>query len=126
MATVVDAHCISEGSYKETNHYAVSIRGSGIRYKPGDSMGFYPANDAKLAKDTVRAIGAKKDIIVETKETGEIELFDALLNRFTIHRAGKKFLSAVVSKMKKGKDKDNLNKILVKFVLINENSYLNY
>ena len=98
MATVVDAHCISEGSYKETNHYSVSIRGSGIRYKPGDSMGFYPANDAKLAKDTVRAIGAKKDIIVETKETGEIELFDALLNRFTIHRAGKKFLSAVVSK----------------------------
>ena len=104
MATVVDAHCISEGSYKETNPYAVSIRGSGIRYKPGDSMGFYPTNDENLAKQTVRAIGAKKSVIVETKETGKIELFDALLNRFTIHRAGKKFLSAVVSKMKKGKE----------------------
>ena len=54
MATVVDAHCISEGSYKETNHYAVSIRGSGIRYKPGDSMGLNPTNDSKLAKETVR------------------------------------------------------------------------
>ena len=112
MATVVDAHCISEGSYKETNHYAVSIKGSGIRYKPGDSMGFYPTNDVELAKQTVRAIGARRSVIINTKETGEIELFDALLNRFTIHRAGKKFLSAVVSKMKKGKDKDNLNEIL--------------
>ena len=111
MATVVDAHCISEGSYKETNHYAVSIKGSGIRYKPGDSMGFYPTNDIELAKQTVRAIGARRSVIINTKETGEIELFDALLNRFTIHRAGKKFLSAVVSKMKKGKDKDNLNEI---------------
>lgn len=112
MATVVDAYCISEGSYKETNHYAVSIKGSGIRYKPGDSMGFYPTNDAQLAKDTVRAIGAKKNTVVETKETGEIELYDALLNRFTIHRAGKKFLSAVVSKMKRGKEKDELTVIL--------------
>ena len=57
-----------------------------------------------LLKKFLFFIGAKKDVIIETKETGKIELFDALLNRFTIHRAGKKFLSAVVSKMKKGKD----------------------
>ena len=67
MATVVDAHCISEGSYKETNHYAVSIRGSGIRYKHRDSMGFYPTNDEYLAKHTLKAICAKKKVFVETK-----------------------------------------------------------
>jgi len=112
MGTVVDAYCISEGSHKETNHYVVSIKGSGIRYKPGDSLGFYPTNDGNLVKDTIRKIGAKKSTIIETKDTGEITLENALLHRFTIHRAGKKFLSAVVNKMANGKEKDELNSVL--------------
>ena len=51
MATVTEAYCISEGSGKETNHYVVSLKGSGIRYKPGDSLGFYPTNNYELDGD---------------------------------------------------------------------------
>jgi len=112
MAKIVDAHCISEGSHKETNHYVISIQGSGIRYKPGDSMGFYPTNNHDLVKKTIRKIGAKKDVKIETKETGKTTLENALLCRFTIHRAGKNFLTHVVSKMKKGNEKSELKKIL--------------
>ena len=112
MGEIVEAYCISKGSYKETNHYVISIKGSGIRYKPGDSLGFYPNNDKDLVKNTIRKIGAKKNTIIETKDTGEITLENALLHRFTIHRAGKKFLSAVVNKMAKGKEKDELNSVL--------------
>ena len=59
MATVTNSYCISEGSNKETNHYVISLRGSGIRYKPGDSLGFYPINNLELVKHTIRKIKAK-------------------------------------------------------------------
>ncbi|MFL2945130.1 MAG: sulfite reductase flavoprotein subunit alpha [Candidatus Poseidoniales archaeon] len=112
MATVVDSYCISEGSNKETNHYVISIKGSGLRYKPGDSLGFYPTNDSTLVKETIRKLGFSRKTIIKTKDVEETTLEEALLHRFTIHRAGKKFLTAVVNKMKKGKEKDELTKIL--------------
>ena len=99
MATVKDAYCISEGSGKETNHYVISLRGSGIRYKPGDSLGFFPTNDKQLVKDTIRKIGARRSDLIDSKDTGETTLENALLHRFTIHRAGKKFLMAVAEKV---------------------------
>ena len=68
MATVTNSYCISEGSNKETNHYVISLRGSGIRYKPGDSLGFYPINNLELVKQTIRKIKAKRKDIVETSE----------------------------------------------------------
>jgi sulfite reductase (NADPH) flavoprotein alpha-component len=103
MATVVDAYCISEGSNKETNHYVVSIRGSGLRYKPGDSLGFYPTNDSELVKKTIRKLRFSRNILIKTKDVKETTIEEALLHRFTIHRAGKKFLTAVVAKMRNGK-----------------------
>jgi len=112
MATVTEGYCISEGSGKETNHYVLSLKGSGIRYKPGDSLGFYPTNDFELVKKTIRKIGAKKKDTIEDKNEEETTLADALHYKFTIHRAGKKFLSAVVKKMKRGKNKEDLENIL--------------
>ena len=99
MATVTNSYCISEGSNKETNHYVISLKGSGIRYKPGDSLGFYPINSMKLVKQTIRKIKAKRRDTVETSETGKVTLENALLNRFIINRAGKKFLVAVAEKL---------------------------
>lgn len=112
MATVTDAYCISEGSGKETNHYVVSLKGSGIRYKPGDSLGFYPINNYELVKQTIRKIKAKKKDVIEDKEIGQTTLENALHYKYIIHRAGKKFLSAVSKKMRMGKDKEYLEKIL--------------
>jgi len=112
MATVTKVYCLSEGGGKETNHYEISLKNSGIRYKPGDSLGFYPTNDSQLVKQTIRKIKAKLDDIIETKETGKITIKEALLHRFTIHRAGKKFLSAVVEKLKSGEGKKAMKQIL--------------
>ncbi|MBA60342.1 MAG: sulfite reductase subunit alpha [Euryarchaeota archaeon] len=112
MATVTNSYCISEGSNKETNHYVISLRGSGIRYKPGDSLGFYPINNLELVKHTIRKIKAKRKDIVETSEMGKVTLENALLNRFIINRAGKKFLVAVAEKLTNKKLKKELAEIL--------------
>jgi sulfite reductase (NADPH) flavoprotein alpha-component len=81
MATVKEAYCISEGSGKETNHYVISLKGSGIRYKPGDSLGFSPTNNYELVKKTIRKIGAKKKDTIEVKDGEETTLASIELER---------------------------------------------
>ena len=112
MAKVVDSYIISEGSGKETNHYVFSIKGSGIRYKSGDAMGLFPKNNEELVKSTIRKLRAKRRDKVSTGDVKETTLEKALLHRFVIHRAGKKFLAMVHGKMGKGKPKRELEAIL--------------
>lgn len=112
MAKVVDSYIISEGSGKETNHYVFSIKGSGIRYKSGDAMGLFPKNNEELVKSTIRKLRAKRRDKVSTGDVEETTLEKALLHRFVIHRAGKKFLTMVHEKMAKGKPKRELEAIL--------------
>jgi sulfite reductase (NADPH) flavoprotein alpha-component len=38
------------GSLKETRHFVVSIAGSGLHYKAGDSLGVYPTNHPAFAE----------------------------------------------------------------------------
>ena len=112
MAKVVDSYIISEGSGKETNHYVFSIKGSGIRYKSGDAMGLFPKNNEELVKSTIRKLRAKRRDKVSTGDVEETTLEKALLHRFVIHRAGKKFITMVHEKMAKGKPKRELEAIL--------------
>ena len=112
MAKVVDSYTISEGSGKETNHYVFSIKGSGIRYKSGDAMGLYPKNNNRLVKDTIKKLRAKRHHRVSTDDMDNTTLENALLHRFVIHRAGKKFLNMVHDKLGKGKPKRGLEAIL--------------
>ena len=65
-------------------------------------------------KDFVKAeqIKAKRKDIVETSETGKVTLENALLNRFIINRAGKKFLVTVAEKLTNKKLKKELGEIL--------------
>jgi len=67
MATVTEAYCISEGSGKETNHYVVSLKGSGIRYKPGDSLGFYPQIIMSWSRKLFVKSGLKRRIQLKAK-----------------------------------------------------------
>jgi sulfite reductase (NADPH) flavoprotein alpha-component len=32
------------GSAKETRHFVIDLRGSGLQYKAGDSLGIFPSN----------------------------------------------------------------------------------
>ncbi len=112
MAKVVDSYTISEGSGKETNHYVFSIKGSGIRYKSGDAMGLFPKNNEQLVKDTIVKLRAKRNDLVSTGDVDETTLENALMHRFVIHRAGRKFLAMVHEKLGKGKPKRELEAIL--------------
>lgn len=65
------------GSSKETFHIELSIKDSGIKYKPGDSLGVYAENSAKLIEAVLAFTKLSGNESVKT-HVGEKKLIDAL------------------------------------------------
>ena len=71
---------ITEGSDKETRHFELSLKASGLEYLPGDSLGVLPTNCEEVVNDLLSAVGLSGK---ETVEVGgeNLGLQDALMNR---------------------------------------------
>ena len=71
---------MTEGSDKETRHFELSLKDSGLNYLPGDSLGVVPTNCAEVVEDLLDAVGLSGE---ETISLGEdsIVLKDALKQR---------------------------------------------
>ena len=72
---------LTEGSDKETRHFELSLKGSGLSYEPGDSLGVLPLNCSGVVDDLLTAVGFSGNEEVALVET-KINLRDALLNNF--------------------------------------------
>ena len=71
---------MTEGSDKETRHFELSLKDSGLNYLPGDSLGVVPTNCAEVVEDLLDAVGLSGE---ETINLGDesIVLKDALMQR---------------------------------------------
>ena len=71
---------MTEGSDKETRHFELSLKDSGLNYLPGDSLGVVPTNCEEVVGDLLNAVGLSGE---ETIRIGEesVVLKDALMNR---------------------------------------------
>lgn len=49
------------GSAKETRHFVIDLRGSGLTYKAGDSLGVFPSNRAEEVEEILQRLGARGD-----------------------------------------------------------------
>ena len=72
---------LTEGSDKETRHFELSLKGSGLSYEPGDSLGVLPINCSGVVDDLLTAVGFSGNEEVALVEQ-KINLRDALLNNF--------------------------------------------
>jgi sulfite reductase (NADPH) flavoprotein alpha-component len=72
---------LTEGSDKETRHFEFSLKGSGLSYEPGDSLGVLPLNCSGVVDDLLTAVGFSGNEEVALVEQ-KINLRDALLNNF--------------------------------------------
>ena len=48
---------MTEGSDKETRHFELSLKDSGLEYLPGDSLGVVPTNCEEVVGDLLNAVG---------------------------------------------------------------------
>ncbi len=73
------------GSNKETRHLELSLEGSGLSYKPGDSLGIYPENDPELVDLLLKELKYNPDESVTINKQGEVRsLRDALTTYYEI------------------------------------------
>lgn len=73
------------GSNKETRHIEISLEGSGLTYKPGDSLGIYPENEAALVGQLLDALPWDPKTKVTVNKQGEaITLKEAFITYYEI------------------------------------------
>lgn len=89
------------GSAKETRHFVVDLRGSGLHYKAGDSLGVFPSNRASEVDEVLRRLGASGDEPVSPallKLMAPISLREALTHRLSLAKPPRRFAEVLAAK----------------------------
>jgi sulfite reductase (NADPH) flavoprotein alpha-component len=103
------------GSAKETRHFVVDLRGSGLRYKAGDSLGVFPTNRPEEVAELLQRLGATGDEPVAPaalKLAAPIALRTALTERLALAKPTRKFLETLAAKVTTPAEKERLAGLL--------------
>lgn len=80
LASIRDRYTLSKhGSEKKTKHLVLDLRGSGITYEAGDSIGVFPKHEEELIAKTLHALGASGDELILVKQTEVLTPFAEFL-----------------------------------------------
>ncbi len=104
------------GSAKETRHFVVSLAGSGLHYKAGDSLGVFPTNPPETVAEVLERLGAKGDEPVSPamlKLPAPITLREALTARLTLASPTRKIVETMAAKAASDAEKAKLTGLLV-------------
>jgi len=89
------------GSQKETRHFVVSLAGSGLHYKAGDSLGVYPTNhpgDVAAILECLDAVGDEPVSPALLKHHEPFSLREALHTRLALSGPTSKILHTLYAK----------------------------
>ena len=99
----------SAGSQKKTQHLVLDLKGSGISYAVGDSVGVLPQHAPELVNKTLRALKANGQERVRDKQTeSEMPLRDYLTHKGNINSVSPKLFKEIVRKQTNNTKKENL------------------
>ncbi len=101
-ARVTENRLLSKpGSTKETRHVVVSLAGSGLHYKPGDSLGVFPTNrpvDVESLLERLGATGEEPVSPVLLKLAAPISLREALTSKLSLTAPGPRLVALLAAK----------------------------
>ena len=103
------------GSAKETRHFAVSLAGSGLHYKAGDSLGVFGENRASEVTEILSRLGATGDEPVSPamlKLTAPISIREALTSRLALAGPTRKIVETLAAKATNEAEKAKLAALL--------------
>ncbi len=89
------------GSAKETRHFIIDLRGSGLRYKAGDSLGVFPANRREEVEELLQRLGTTGDESVspaQLKLPAPITLREALTEHLALAKPTRKIIETLAAK----------------------------
>jgi sulfite reductase (NADPH) flavoprotein alpha-component len=113
QAEVVENRCLNKpGSAKDTRHLVFSLKGSGLEYAVGDSLGVYARNFRGTVAMLLEALGWDREEPYRLKPDSEAKrIEDVLLSEVILNRVSKKFVRLVAERVPSGPAKDALTKI---------------
>jgi sulfite reductase (NADPH) flavoprotein alpha-component len=82
-------------SAKDTRHFEISLKDSGLTYEVGDALGVVPQNCPALVDDIIRALGCDGEEAVTEPSGKETSLRSALLRSYQITKPGSTFLQKI-------------------------------
>lgn len=103
------------GSAKETRHFVVSLEGSDLSYKAGDSLGVYPTNRASDVGEIIDLLHATGDELVSPamlKLAAPISLREALTHRLALAGPTAKIVQTLAAKATDAGEKAKLEDLL--------------
>ncbi|MFV0338242.1 MAG: sulfite reductase subunit alpha [Chthoniobacterales bacterium] len=86
------------GSQKDTRHFEIDLKGSGLEYEVGDSLGVFPTNDPELVDEILHLLGLSGDEQVTSPAKEQVTLRDALLYHSVLTDPSKQLLAAIGEK----------------------------
>ncbi|MEM9444955.1 MAG: sulfite reductase subunit alpha [Verrucomicrobiota bacterium] len=92
-----------EGSSKETLHFEISLKGSGLDYRPGYSLGIFAQNDPQLVDDLIQRLSLDPETPIQQKDGTSKPLQQVMMSDITLNRASRKFVKGIVEKLQEPK-----------------------
>ncbi len=89
------------GSAKETRHFVIDLRGSGLRYKAGDSLGVFPSNRVSEVDELLQRLGASGTELVSPASLrlpAPVPLRVVLTDKLALAKPTRKFVEALAAK----------------------------
>lgn len=80
------------GAPKDTQHHVISLAGSGIGYRPGDSLGVWARNPDPLVDAIVTRLGAAGDEPVDAGTLGALPFREALARAYDLSNVSRRLL----------------------------------
>ena len=113
-ARILENRLLSKpGSEKETRHFVLSLAGSGLTYKAGDSLGVYPVNPPKEVDDVLRLLGASgTERVVLPRATVSVPLRLALFANLALNAPSRKILDLIASRTTDDGERQRLTALL--------------
>ncbi len=115
-AKVTESRLLNKpGSAKETRHFVVSLAGSDLQYKAGDSLGVFPTNRECDVNGILARLGATGDEMVSPamlKLASPITLREALTSRLALAGPTAKIVQTLAAKATDEAEKAKLNGLL--------------
>lgn len=101
------------GSAKETRHHVIDLRGSGLTYTAGDSLGVFAANRPTEVADLLEKLCAAGTESVELpRGGGQVTLYEALLSHISLAAPSKKLLTEVAAEAASPNDRSEAERLL--------------
>ena len=95
-ARLLASRCLTlDGSDKDTRHYEICLKDSGLTYEAGDALGLIPSNSPALVDEILAALGFDGEEEVTSVDGKNKPVRLALLTDYQIRAPHKEFLAAV-------------------------------